>query len=131
VPPSLYLEADATFLGWNTDGNTLGTVIGNAIVLHFFRQRIPNASFNILRFVEDMNWQAITRQSLQNYIFQVPSDSPQHLDSDLEFYEHWSWKILNDNFNAHAAFWSLSSFKLDSVYYPWNRTFEIGFYNTL
>lgn len=118
------------YAGWNTDGNTLGTVIGNAIVLNFFRRAIPNASFSILRFVEDLNWQAITRQSLQNYIAQVPTDSSQHLDSDLDFYEHWSWKILNDQYTAHASFWNLTSFTLDSVYYPWNRTFEIGFYTS-
>ena len=52
------------YAGWNTDGNTLGTVISNAILLHLYArtpegtvESIQNAQFNLLRLVEDLHYQ--------------------------------------------------------------------------
>ena len=63
------------FGGWNTDGNTLGTVVGNSVVLHYFsgtrNASIGNSYFNSLRLLEDDNWQADVRQDLENYIYTV------------------------------------------------------------
>ena len=111
----------------NTDGNTLGTAISNSILLSLFgNNSIANEYFNSLRILEDCNYQAIVRQELISYVSQVTSDSIDHLNTDLTFYEHWSWKILNSDYENINQIYNLE-FQLESVYYPWNRTFEIGF----
>jgi hypothetical protein len=53
-----------------------------------------NSYFNILRILEDRDWQAILRQKLKLYLEDVPTDSFNHLDADLLFYERYTWKSL-------------------------------------
>ncbi len=62
---------------------------------------------------------------MKAYIVQVPSDSPNLLQTDLEFYEKFSFKSLSDKTNEIAQIYNLP-FKLTENYFPWNRTFEIG-----
>lgn len=59
------------YAGWNTDGNSLGTVISNALILHaaclaplggpLAACEVENAIFNSLRLVEDLHYQSIVR----------------------------------------------------------------------
>ena len=39
-----------------------------------------NAYFNLLRILEDRDWQAILRQNMISYIREVPCDNFNHLD---------------------------------------------------
>lgn len=84
-----------------------------------------NSYFNMLRIVEDRDWQANMRQIMKTYINQVPSDDPNSLQTDLDFYEKFSFKSLSDKTNQIAKIFDLG-FKLTENYFPWNRTFEIG-----
>ncbi len=56
---------------------------------------------------------------------QVDGDSVDTLGNDLGFYERFSWKILASRAQDLAALYQVP-WELQSVYYPWNRTFEIG-----
>ena len=145
-----------SYAAWNTDGNTLGTVAANAIILsvllsnnnnnnnatyynHFNEEHhsliTENKRFTLLRFLEDTYYQGIgIRNDLVNYISKT-DDSVNDLSTDIQFYQDYSYKplrfksemlanLLNLNFigndnNSHIA--------LKSIFYPWNRTFEIGF----
>jgi len=115
------------YAGWNTDGNTLGTVIGNTILLSLFSNNAKaNQYFNSLRILEDCYYQAIMRTQLTNYVANVTGDNINNLADDLSFYEHFSWKRLNSDYSMINDIYKID-FQLDNVYYPWNRTFEIGF----
>jgi len=117
--------ANFTYAGWNTNGNTLGTVISNSILLYLFKKGKENTLFNSLRILEDNYFQAILRQYLEIYVNLVHGDSPDNLATDLTFYERFVYKVLNSNMQDICDTFSLP-WKLESAYFPWNRTFEIG-----
>ena len=117
------------YAGWNTNGNTIGTIVSNVILLHLFHNYENNAMFTSLRLIEDHEYQADFRQFLNSYINQVNDsfDTTSNLTMDLSFYEHFSYKVLASRYQSIAQNYQLP-WQLDSVYYPWNRTFEMGFY---
>lgn len=59
------------------------------------------------------------------YATRVPGDGVNGLGNDPAFYERFAYKVLAAEGASLAATYSLS-LALDSVYFPWNRTFEIG-----
>jgi hypothetical protein len=117
-----------TYAGWNTNGNTVGTVVANTILLHLFRSSEENARFNSLRLLEDNHYQADQRQVLSNYVYSITNtgETASNLTPDLDFYERFAFKVLSSKYQEIASQYQLQ-WKLGSVYYPWNRTFEIGF----
>lgn len=58
----------AIFCSLKYQGNTLGTVISNSILLSLFNKQEANTFFNALRILEDECYQAIIRQYLGDYI---------------------------------------------------------------
>eukprot|EP01112_Ceratiomyxa_fruticulosa_P007742 TRINITY_DN2005_c0_g3_i2.p1 TRINITY_DN2005_c0_g3~~TRINITY_DN2005_c0_g3_i2.p1 ORF type:complete len:545 (+),score=96.37 TRINITY_DN2005_c0_g3_i2:149-1783(+) len=119
--------SSVTYAGWNTDGNTLGTVIANSIILSFFGNKERNTWFQMYRFLEDAQYQAVLRQELQDYVYQVITDNIDDLAVDLSFYERYVWKVLNSDLMEITSWYDLP-YQLESIYYPWNRTFEIGMF---
>ena len=55
LSPGLELGAFA-YAGWNTNGNKLGTVIANSVVLYYFRDTQMNRAFGMLRLLEDLQF---------------------------------------------------------------------------
>lgn len=134
------------YAGWNTNGNTLGTVVANSILLWIFRNSKPNpiqgnnaidryvspcqagdvncanSYFNSLRILEDKDWQAILRQLTRNYIYQTPGDNINDLHNDLDFYEGFVFKSMSAKLNQLKKMLGLQ-FSLAGTYFPWNRTF--------
>jgi len=86
-----------------------------------------NSYRQVLRLVEDDNWQAALRQTLVAYVSQVEGDSVDTLDVDLPFYTRYSVKVLASRTNDYATAFGVP-WQLTSMYYPWNRTFEIGLF---
>jgi hypothetical protein len=125
------------YAGWNTDGNTLGTVISNALILHMYRNQPSTASantyFNTLRILEDKYWQAIVRQQVSNYANQVGSggsgsrmhESSTNLATDLSFYERMVFKSFDSYYSLMCQQLKVN-LQLSRVSFPWNRTFEIA-----
>lgn len=122
------LEVNA-YAGWNTNGNTIGTIVSNVILLHLFRDYERNAMFTSLRLIEDHDYQSDHRQFLISYVNQITNsqDVASNLTADLSFYERFAFKVLSSKYESIAADYQLP-WRLDSVYYPWNRTFEMGFF---
>ena len=65
-----------------------------------------------------------------SYLTEVPTDNFNHLDSDQAFYERFSLKSMQAKSKALAKAFNFS-INIDRVYYPWNRTFEIGIVGSL
>jgi hypothetical protein len=130
------------YAGWNTNGNTIGTVVANSVLLTLFGGRgggagsatfiEGNKAFNSLRILEDVDYQARTRQDLVTYVQGLSGaggETSSNLQPDLTFYQRYSYKSLSVRYNEINQLYKLGgSFQLESIYYPWNRTFEIGFY---
>jgi len=116
-----------SYAGWNTDGNTLGCAISNAIVLYLFNNGNENTRFNSLRILEDKYYQVIVRTGLENYVNQIidTNETVSNLQPDLDFYQRYVFKILKSYMYQIQATYNLT-WELSSIYFPWNRTFEIG-----
>ena len=137
------------YAGWNTNGNTIGTVVANSIILTIFshrhdnrmedsssyetkkNQRQANTMFNSLRILEDAYYQSRHRQDLISYVGQIYSTTGEcasNLTSDISFYERYAYKLLQARFveDVKEPFALPKEWNLRSIFFPWNRTFEIG-----
>lgn len=94
------------------------------------RASCANTYRQLLRVVEDSNWQATFRQFQDAYIAQVDGENDYTLGYDLAFYTHFAWKVLASRATEVAAAFALP-WNLTTVYYPWNRTFEVGLFANL
>jgi len=114
------------YAGWNTNGNTLGTCLSNGVLLKYYSNLTTtikeNRRFTLYRFIEDIQYQAYLRQFLSSYLTDVSFDPLDKLNNDLKFYEMFSQKGFISYGNKIT-----NEFNVINVYYPWNRTFEIGF----
>ena len=114
------------YAGWNTNGNTLGTCLSNGVLLKYYLNSNTtmkeNRRFTLYRFIEDVQYQANLRQLLYSYLINVSLDPTDHLNNDLNFYE----MFIQKGFISYANKLT-NEFNVNNVYYPWNRTFEIGF----
>jgi hypothetical protein len=113
------------FAAWNTAGNTLGTVVAQAAMVHLAKkkgldsdQRLKEEQI-LFRLLEDYLYQTVVRQKVRA---EVKDDAP-----DLA-------KRVEEKFLEEvASFLKKTSYEKDynvsvgKVFLPWNRTFEIGF----
>ena len=61
-----------------------------------------------------------------NQISMQEGENIENLAPDISFYERFVYKVLNFNFNAFSYLFQPYNFTLSEVFFPWNRTFEIG-----
>lgn len=100
------------YAGWNTTGNTLGSVIAGALT-YYEAQKPDKNSFNKLqtiRFLDDWIYQANIRGRIRENISNL---SPDILKENMYPYE----KGIKEKFNIQKEI---------RYYFPWNRFFEIG-----
>ncbi|BBH19456.1 hypothetical protein Back11_08010 [Paenibacillus baekrokdamisoli] len=126
----------SAYAGWNTSGNTLGTVIAHAIVESYYRtndavqkpDRSRNSeAFYLSRLVEDWGYQAIIRadiaanhlEELGGNYFDVASIHDQLAGLIHSKMEAFLAQYLQD--------FRLERLMLDNVILPWKRMFEVGF----
>jgi hypothetical protein len=123
------------YAGWNTAGNSLGTAIANG-VLNSLYATSPGASsatqaaatyFTMLRLMEDSTYQAQVRQQLIKYV-EANGDSPNDLRPHLLAYELFVQQPVQQLVLLLNTHYELTTeLQLLGVFFPWNRTFEIGF----
>jgi hypothetical protein len=118
------------YAGWNTSGNTIGTVNAHAIVASYYNH--PDNKENVLRskefyysrLVEDWGYQASVRQ---NVCF---NDLPHFgIDSfNLGTYQEEIQSIIQKKLNAFIEqYLPENEVLLMNVTLPWDRMFEVGF----
>lgn len=111
-----------SYAGWNTPGNTIGTVLAHALINQ--DQRKHPDKFTLDRFVEDWGYQVLVRAQLRDH-----SEELGITYFDLKDHQPHIAAIAHEKLQAFLKT-ELGAFKdvytLESVYFPWNRLFEIG-----
>jgi hypothetical protein len=107
------------FAAWNTAGNTLGTVVAQAAMVHL--QQVKGEAFQsrlleqlTLRLLDDYLYQTVVRQEVRS----VVNDQDPALAS-----------LVSAMFNKRANEFLQKlevNYEINNLYLPWNRTFEIG-----
>ncbi len=100
------------YAGWNTTGNTLGSVLCCALV-KFLAMKPDSQAFKevqAVRFLDDWAYQANVRKHLKNYLSGV---SVEELKKSMQSFE----KKLGEKFDMNLENTEYS--------YPWDRFFEI------
>lgn len=129
------LERIDSYAGWNTSGNTLGTVIAHTIIEAYYQQqpdkekerRRKSREFYYSRLVEDWGYQTIARKAVAAH--DVPRlggtyfDISGQLDEILEVIKSYLESFIEEN----LADIKEGKIELGQVYSPWKRMFEVGF----
>lgn len=100
------------YAGWNTSGNTLGSVLAGALT-YFGADKPDKEAFNRLqtaRFLDDWAYQANVRAQIRGSIENL---KPEILKENMLPYEN----IVLKKFNIQQQI---------KYYFPWSRFFEIG-----
>ncbi|MFF2447435.1 DUF4127 family protein [Neobacillus sp. NPDC058068] len=129
------LEKLDAYAGWNTSGNTLGTVIAHTIIESYYNQRSEenrqrrrkSREFYYSRLVEDWGYQTIARKAVANN--DVPRFGGTYFDisSHLEEIQGIIAKYLEAFIEENLAGLKEGKIELTHVYSPWKRMFEVGF----
>lgn len=122
---SLEVSSLSGYAGWNTAGNTIGTVVAQTAMQYLQKaKKLGNQTLLtnqvIHRLVEDYVYQAVVRQIVRD---EIGDETNLSVDEQLvkvrkRFLEEGQ-RFLN---SIHA-----SNLAISDVHLPWNRTFEIGF----
>ncbi|MFH5181798.1 DUF4127 family protein [Paenibacillus sp. TAB 01] len=125
------------YAGWNTSGNTLGTVISHFIIISYYLEQ-PDSErnswrigesrkFYYHRIVEDFIYQSIVRQDMLAHDLpglQASYYSIGHCLNEVQ-------TILAAKMNRYTAQYLADiqegTVELRSLHFPWTRMFEIGF----
>lgn len=115
------------YAGWNTVCNTLGTVISTGLVGYDSSNEKARAYNLIFRVMEDWCYQMVVRESISQNEIQTINGGAMKLDVNEETIKQLIIKQLNEVWDKEIR----SSFKqweikLDSIYMPWHRMFEVG-----
>lgn len=105
------------YAGWNTNANTLGTVICFAVISHFYR---INQEFMVYRMMEDCGYQAVVREEL--YRIYEPEKGFSCQEALLT---ETALKKLKEFRNEYLCRSLCGLNTLKSVSFPWRRLFEI------
>lgn len=137
-PESTHLTA---YAGWNTAGNTLGTVLAQA-VLRLLAKRNGDApeqtrahfEFLFLRFLDDYFYQARVRSlclledlpalDIQPSMERLPSPSVKKVEKRVRDRLLLAAREL-ERFFIDAGV--VKGVKVEHIYLPWQRMFEVGF----
>jgi hypothetical protein len=113
------------FAAWNTAGNTLGTVVAQAAMVHLQRVK-PSMELEelksrlldqvVLRLLEDYVYQSDVRQVVRESVNESKIDSTQLLYMVNSVFQMKVRQLLQKLGYDYEV----------DVFLPWNRTFEIG-----
>lgn len=143
----------AAYGGWNTAGNTLGTVLAHAVIHHLQRKLgtspealTAHAKFLFLRLVDDLLYQGEVRSQAAFDLLPTLGEQPRmsNLGRHAEIVraavaerlataaedlaaEHFNTRILR----AGGDTLPVDQIAIDNLYLPWDRLFEVGFRVTL
>ncbi|WP_257347435.1 DUF4127 family protein [Pseudalkalibacillus decolorationis] len=117
------------YAGWNTAGNSLGTVIAHAAMVHLHKNsvKLNESDFTrrhyeqlLLRLLEDYLYQTIVRPQVRDRVNEPDLEEAQLLGEVKQTFLKTANELdLENLFSGFVP-------SITSIFLPWNRTFEIG-----
>lgn len=115
----------ASYSGWNTSANALGTALAQGLVYLRFGRTKEHLNFLALRFVEDIGYCALTRRKVIETDLTLNGFNYFDVKESEGLISEIVKKYLTDFINQE-----LTSIKdnitIDKVYMPWRRMYEVG-----
>lgn len=111
----------SSYAGWNTNCNTLGTALSQAII-----GTDDSVSVVVYRIIEDVLYQSMVRQNLSETLLQKLGLSYFELKDKQNEIERIIEYDLQDAYEE-LALSKVFPVKISNVYLPWDRMFELGF----
>ncbi|PYZ92747.1 hypothetical protein CR194_13925 [Salipaludibacillus keqinensis] len=112
-----------SYAGWNTAGNTIGTVVAQSALVYLAKKekknfQKKNEEVLVLRMLEDYLYQTVIRKIVR----ETAPEGEKSVDlegrvSRIFLERSQEWLMTND----------MNQFLISDVHLPWKRTFEIGF----
>lgn len=135
------LDQLTSYAGWNTSGNTLGTVVAHLVIASYYANRWAQGElakayeasrvFYYHRLAEDFLYQSLVRQDM------LANDLP-GLNASYYVLEHCLGQaeaILAEKMNRAVAHYFADikegRIRLSGLHFPWRRMFEVGFELTI
>jgi hypothetical protein len=118
------LDKLLAYAGWNTNANSMGTVLADAIFN--YQNGKPVMSHLVYRYIEDTLYQSQVRQDILNKVLPALGVDDYHLGAALP---EVTKKIQQRLMNLYQQ-WSLASklsVTIENVTLPWHRLFEVNF----
>ncbi len=128
------LEKISAYAGWNTSGNSLGTVIAHTIIESYYHKMIDyeriakSREFYYSRLVEDWGYQTIVRKQVATN--DIPRLGCTYFDisSQLEVIQSIIKQKLEQFIKENLSNPAEGRLKLENVTSPWKRMFEVDFH---
>lgn len=122
------------YAGWNTSGNTLGTVAAHGIILSYYRRqgsltdRVIQKSreFYYSRLIEDWGYQSVVRRDVAEKDVPRLGGTYFNVESVQDHIESIVYKKLNRFMDENLMPVASGHIRLKQVYMPWKRMFEVG-----
>ncbi len=116
------------YAGWNTCGNTLGTVIAHSMIAVQGKclESPKHQRFLLERFLEDWAYQSVFRSKITNEI--LPSLGLNYFwlgeqqDKIVSILREEFQNVMERYFPKYKDY----NLQIERVYMPWNRMFEVG-----
>lgn len=129
------LEQIHAYAGWNTSGNTLGTVISHMIIESYYNKQShidemrkgKSREFYYSRLVEDWGYQTIARKHVSEHDITRLGGTYFDISGQLEEIQNLIKKQLTVFIEDQLSNLSEGEVILHNVYSPWKRMFEVGF----
>lgn len=120
------------YAGWNTSGNTLGTVIAHTIIESYYHEdrsgELKQASrdFFYERLIEDWGYQANVRFDIATNDLERLEGNYFDISKHIDEAENTIRKQLQQFIDHNIAPYTKEQVNLVDVYSPWKRLFEVG-----
>ncbi|KUJ82976.1 hypothetical protein AVO43_10540 [Microbulbifer sp. ZGT114] len=117
------LPALTAYAGWNTASNSIGSLVAQVCIAVNGGSPEHNRHLLAIRLLDDWRYQADFRQQLRRQVPEAAADPVRLLDALEELYLEQAREWLQEE--------GFDGIHLDSLYLPWQRSFEIGLRTTV
>lgn len=113
----------ASYAGWNTSANSLGTTIAAAVDAYLFGQTVNHRAFIAERYIEDSGYDSLVRSEVTHMLAAWDLDYFNLKDQSLMVAETVRGQLQSfvSDFMPSMA----DRIVVEEVKFPWNRMFEI------
>lgn len=122
---SFGLFALGGYAGWNTSSNTLGTVICQAVLYHFYGDTATHRRFTAERIYEDVGYCSYARKHICDNVLPAMGLDYFHADGRIGKVS----AIVTDTLNGYvqANYPTVyANYQIATCEMPWSRMFEVG-----